>query len=428
LRRSCIAGWQRRWYNDDDRFFITHARQKVAEESGSGPGLQVSAEVGSTQCSVSGLIMRVLYLTMNPNRESTTVPTEGWFRILRAKGLKPVLVSNNNGAFQEWARKQSVPCYEIPLPFPDRRQPSRFLWSLARIAWIGKRHRIQLVHCNEQNIYPIGQYAARLLRVPVLVSVHFTLRAGFSEWAFGKNRVPNRIFFVSASSREACRPGINIVPEDRWSVLYNGLNLGHYRPDDHQRQAFRRKHSLDGAVLIGAACALRPRKQLEHLFEAVSRVARPSIRLVLAGGPVSGDEDYAAKLLEEGYRRLGNRFLYLGHQSELRPLYNAMDLFVNTSREEAFGLSVLEAMACGCPVLGYPSISVAEVVLPSGGEIVPQDNVNALAVAIEAWATTPERLQQARSGARQRAEQFDIDTLADQLWNEYESVLVESKN
>jgi len=372
--------------------------------------------------------MRVLYLTMNPNRESTTVPTEGWFRILRARGLEPVLVSNTSGAFQEWAQGQGVPCYEIPLPFPDRRRPWRFLRSLARIVWIGKRHRIQLVHCNEQDIYPIGQYAARLLHVPVLVSVHFTMKAGFSAWAFGSNRLPDRIFFVSASNREACRPGINIVPRDRWSVLYNGLNLAHYRPDENQRRAFRREHNLDGAVLVGAACALRPRKQLEHLFEAVCRVPLASIRLVLAGGPVSGDEDYAANLLDEAHRRLGNRFLYLGHQRELRPLYNAMDLFVNTSREESFGLSVLEAMACGCPVLGYPSISVAEVVLPSGGEIVAQNDVNALAASIETWVTTPQRLEHARLGARQRAERFDIDTLADQLWHEYESVLGESGN
>ena len=37
--------------------------------------------------------MRVMYLTINPNRESTTVPTEGWFRVLGPKGLEPVVVS-----------------------------------------------------------------------------------------------------------------------------------------------------------------------------------------------------------------------------------------------------------------------------------------------------------------------------------------------
>ena len=50
--------------------------------------------------------MRVLYLTMNPNRMSTTVPTEGWFRLLADRGLSPVLVSRERGEFDAWARER----------------------------------------------------------------------------------------------------------------------------------------------------------------------------------------------------------------------------------------------------------------------------------------------------------------------------------
>src|SRR6476646_6625076 len=110
--------------------------------------------------------MRVLYLTMNPNRESTTVPTEGWFRLLRKQGLEPVLVSNTSGAFQQWAGEQGVPCSEVPLPFPARRRPWPFLRSLLRVVRIARRHHVQMVHCNEQDIYPTGQYVARVLGVP----------------------------------------------------------------------------------------------------------------------------------------------------------------------------------------------------------------------------------------------------------------------
>jgi glycosyltransferase involved in cell wall biosynthesis len=368
--------------------------------------------------------MRVLYLTMNPNRESTTVPTEGWFRILKQKGLEPVLVSSKTGAFQAWAREQGIPCYEVPLPFPDRRRPSRFLTSLARIAWIARRHRIQLVHCNEQEIYPIAQYAARLLRVPVVVSVHFTMRRGFSEWAFRGRRRPDRILFISQGSRAACRPGIDgVIPESRQRILYNGIDLARFHPDGDLRAAFRREHCLDDKLVVGVACALRPRKQLEHLFEACAAVRVPNLRVVVAGAAIAGDERYAEQLLERGKQLLGDRLNHVGHLRDLRPFYNGLDLFVNTSQEEACSISVIEALACGCPVLGYPSTSVDEQILPSGGEIVDQDDVKALVAAIEAWATTPARLEQGRIGARQRAAAFDIQTLAAQLWDEYESVL-----
>lgn len=369
--------------------------------------------------------MRVLYLTMNPNRESTTVPTEGWFRLLREKGLEPVLVSNTSGAFQAWAAEQGIPSYEVPLPFPRRNWPLPFLRSLYRVWRIGRRHRIELVHCNEHDIYPIGQYVARLLGVPVVLSVHFTLRDGFSKWAFGGVRQPDRIFFISKGSLEACRPDVEpAVPESRWRILYNGLDLERFTPDAARRSAFRAAHGLNNMTAIGVACALRPRKQLEHLFDAASRVSDPSLRVVLAGGPVKGDERYSEALLETARDSLGSRFIHLGHLKDLRDFYNGLDLFVNTSQEEACSISVMESLACGCPVLGYPSTSVDEQILPTGGEIVPQDSVADLAAALERWLSDQPRLRNARLAARRRAEDvFDIKGLADQLWLEYQDTI-----
>lgn len=369
--------------------------------------------------------MRVLYLTMNPNRQSTTVPTEGWFRLLRPRGLEPVLVSNQSGAFQAWTQGEGIPSYEVVLPFPNRLRPWTFLRSLARLVRIGRKHRVELVHCNEHDVYPIGQYAARLLGVPIVVTAHCTLRDGYSRWAFGESRLPDRVFFVSRSSMDACRPDIEgVVPEERWRLLHNGLDLRHYVPDEQKRREFRRTHGLDGELVIGAACALRPLKQLEHLFAATARLTGRPVRLVVAGAAVAGDEEYAANLLRHASEQLGAAFLHIGHQEDLRPFYNALDLFVNTSSEESFGISVLEALACGCPVIGYPSVSVEEVVMPGGGEIVPQNSIPRLAEALDRWLSEPNRLVNARASARKRAEDmFDIEDLAQQLWREYESLL-----
>ena len=368
-------------------------------------------------------VMRVLYLTMNPNRQSTTVPTEGWFRVLRDRGLEPIVVSNQAGAFHAWTTEQGVPSYEVPLPPPDRRRPWQFLRSLVRVVSIARRHGAELIHSNEHDVYPIAQYAARILRVPVVVSVHCTLLDGYSGWAFSGNRQPARVFFVSGSNREACRADIgNVVPEDRWRVLYNGIDLEHHRPDEALRREFRRSHGLEGTALAGVACALRPGKQLEQLFRAAVSLP-PAARLVLAGGAIPGTEGYAERLLKEARELLGERLIYIGHQTDLRPVLNALDLFVNTSREESFGLSVLEAMACGCPVVGYPSVAVAEVVLPGGGEMVAQDDVTALAAAVEGFLERPEQFADARRAARRRAERFDIRRVADELWQEYAVVL-----
>lgn len=369
--------------------------------------------------------MRVLYLNNSSNRSSTLVPTEGWFRYLRPKGLEPVFVSPQLGPFHSWARDEGVATYELPLPFPNKWLPLPFLSSLWRLRRLVKRHKIQLIHCNVQGVYPIGAYLGRLCRLPVVVSVHSLMERNFCSWAMGGAKQPERIFFISKSNLETCRAAVEgVIPECRWRLLYNGLDMEQYKPDAAAGKEFRHKHGLESGLLIGIACAIRPGKQLEHLFEAAARLSIPGMRVVHAGRGMPGEEEYAKKTLEHGRRILGERFVHLGWQENVKGFFNALDLCVNTSKEEAFGISVLQAMACGTPVVGYPSVSVQEVMLPGGGEIVEQDQIDKLVEALNSWLSDPIKLPAARATARRRAEEgFDIRSIALQLWNEYQTLI-----
>lgn len=368
--------------------------------------------------------MNVLYLTMNPNRQSTTVPTEGWFRFLPERGLRPVLVSRELGAFHTWAVEQGVPAYQDALPFPSKRNPLPFFRSLWHLRKIVRRHRIELIHCNEQDVYPVGQYLGRLCKLPVVVSVHFTMGREYCTWAFDGKKAPQRMYFVSQRNLEACHDGLHgVVPEERWKILHNGLDLTSYRPDAELGRQFREQHSLNSNdILIGAGCAFRERKQLEHLFGAAKRIGDDRLKVVIAGFPVKDEEVYAENLLNTARRQLGDRLRFVGCLSDMRGFSNALDLFVNTSREESFGISVLEGLACGCPIVGYDSKAVDEVVLPDGGEIVEQDNVEALAIAIQRWIRDRDWLKAQRISARRQAERFDLKKLSYQLWDEYRDV------
>jgi glycosyltransferase involved in cell wall biosynthesis len=369
--------------------------------------------------------VNVLYLTMNPNRASTTVPTEGWFRLLRENGLRPVLISEQAGVFHRWSKRQGIPSYVLPFRPPSKSNPLPYFWRLWRCASVARRHGTQLIHCNEQNVYHFGQYVGRLLRLPVVVSIHFTMQRPFCEWAFGGRRGPQRIIFTSRGNLEACRPGIEgIVSREQWRVIYNGIDLDKYRPDRGLREGFRRRYGIGSSAVIGVACALRSRKQLEHLFNAAQQLEAPDVRIAVAGGPVEEEQDYADDLLRCAKDGFGDRFLYLGHVERLAEFLNGLDAFVNTSQEEACSLSVIQSLACGCPVIGYPSKSVDDQVLPNGGEIVPQDDVHALAEVLRRWIDAPELLKQRRGGARARAEHmFDARKRSAELWNEYQDVV-----
>ncbi|MEO7191334.1 MAG: glycosyltransferase family 4 protein [Vicinamibacterales bacterium] len=369
--------------------------------------------------------IKVLYLTMNPNRLSTTVPTEGWIRCLTPRGLRAVVASNEDGSFLAWLAEQGHPGFHIPMPVPNELSWQRLAGAIWRLRQLVIEYDIQIIHSNEQDLYPVAQYLARLCRLPVVVSVHFTMDREFSTWAFKGARLPARMFFVSEGNLEACRTGLSgVVPRARWRVLPNGLNLRHFTPDPQRRAEFRAAHNLESSLVIGVACALRPRKQLEHLFRAASELQVPNLRVVVAGEAVKGDEAYAEAMIRAGQSLLGDRLVILGHISELRGFYNGLDLFVNTSQEEACSISVLESLACGCPVVGYASRSVDGQILPDGGEIVAQDDVSALTGALDRWLAGPTRRAAARGGARRMAEErFDVDRMSEMLWDEYKAVL-----
>jgi glycosyltransferase involved in cell wall biosynthesis len=232
------------------------------------------------------------------------------------------------------------------------------------------------------------------------------------------------MLFVSQSSMAASSSALKgIVSEMNRRVLYNGLDLQYYQQDPKVRESFRRRYQLGYDLLIGIACALRSRKQLEHLFEVSTSLSDLPVRIFIAGGSVSGDEAYASRIIEQAKYMLGKRFLYLGHLNDLRGFYNGLDLCINTSKEEGFSISILEALACGCPVVGYPSVAVSEAVLPGGGEIVEQDNINQLTQTVRHWLSNPDKLTAARASARKRAEHFDVCRIAEQLWNEYQDIL-----
>src|SRR5204863_9383107 len=143
----------------------------------------------------------------------------------------PVVVSPIDGEFQQWVERQGGTFQRLDLPFPSKTQPwpfARSLWTLRRL--VG-RHRIDVIHCNEQDVHPMAGWLARVCGLPVVVSVHFTLDRGFCEWAFGRIHAPDAVFFISRGSVEASRTAIaGVIPDSRRRLIPNGLDLRHYRP------------------------------------------------------------------------------------------------------------------------------------------------------------------------------------------------------
>jgi glycosyltransferase involved in cell wall biosynthesis len=138
----------------------------------------------------------------------------------------------------------------------------------------------------------------------------------------------------------------------------------------------RTQLNIEGPMVLWAG-TIEPRKNLPMLLDAFARITDSSARLVLAG-PTGWNEDLSAKL-----RGLGDRVQVLGFVSteDLRTLFAAADVFCFPSRQEGFGLPVLEAMAQGTAVITSAGTATAEVAGDAAVLVDPSDDdalVNAL--------------------------------------------------
>lgn len=146
-------------------------------------------------------------------------------------------------------------------------------------------------------------------------------------------------------------------------MIYEGVDTSKYKKsNDRSIDAVRRRFGIPDRFFLSVG-TLDPRKNLETMLKAVSLllVENPNInaKYVLVGRCAKGYEyiyKYASTLLKE-------RVLFLGRLSDdtVVDLYSAASALLYVSLQEGFGLPVLEALACGCPVITSNVSSTAEI-------------------------------------------------------------------
>jgi glycosyltransferase involved in cell wall biosynthesis len=188
---------------------------------------------------------------------------------------------------------------------------------------------------------------------------------------------------------------LGISPE-RITVLRNGVDLQLFRPGD--RPLIRRELGLQRTTLLSVG-HLIPRKGHELVIRALSLV--PALDLIIIG---SGSERAAlAALAKELGISARVRFVTPLPQVELARYYSAADALVLASNREGWANVLLEAMACGTPVIATDVGGASEIVTsPEAGTLVRERTLEALARGIDYLSSNyPDR-----ADTRRHAEQF----------------------
>jgi len=256
----------------------------------------------------------------------------------------------------------------VPSRFPVRRIAGNpFIRLGCDFALQLRRDRVDLLHV--QYTAPLG------CSVPVVVSVHDVSFLEHPEYfPFYRTlqlrltvrqtiRKAARILTGSEFSRDSIARAYGLDP-DRITVVPNAAaQCFHPVPREAARGEMRGRFGMAAPFILSVG-DLQPRKNHVGLIEAFARLihARPQLphHLILAG-----KDTWFARRVRDAARHSGvaDRIRFLGFVSDddLLQLYNACDLFCFPSFYEGFGLPVLEAMACGAPVVCSNTSAIPEV-------------------------------------------------------------------
>lgn len=306
-----------------------------------------------------------------------------------AQGLRELGVASHLGCLDAYGSEAAErACFEGDFSLDRRGVFDR--GALRRLRDYCHRHAIDVVHAHDAASEAMAALAMPRNGPVLLMSFH---RTRDIETARFRDRLRNalvglRVGAVVTASRERLRHYIehNYVSPGKVSCIPLGIDLDRFRPDPATRAKVRaRVGAGEETLLVGTVGHFGPEKGVDlaiGAFQAFVRrnPGRDARLLVLGRGHDQQEAAMRALAAAECPERIG----FCGFQSEPEHWFPGFDVLLHGARDEAFGLVLAEAQACGVPVVAARVGGIPEVVLDrKTGRLADSSGAGSLADALQ---------------------------------------------
>ena len=357
-------------------------------------------------------------------------------RQLDRTNFDPMLICPEHGPLRKLATGLGVPAESVSVleaRFTWRADHLvRYLKSFARVIFDLRKKVISvdpdLIHANSVRAGLVVTAATLGLNKQVVWHIHDLLpRHPFNVLIRAVGLLSRRTRMIAVAQASADRfIGFFRPLQKRVTVIRNGVDLERFNPDQITRQKIRGELQLGAdEPVIGIIGRLTPSKGQMELLRAFKRVVSEfrAATLLIAGAPAFNQEYEYAELLknEASDPDISNRVLMLGARDDVAAVMQALDLLVVNSSSEACCLVILEAMACGVPVLAARTGGTPELIEHGrDGWLVPLRDEDALATAIKKLIRQPDlRAQFAGEGRKRVTARFGLGRYIREIQNFY---------
>jgi glycosyltransferase involved in cell wall biosynthesis len=273
-----------------------------------------------------------------------------------------------------------------PGPRVLAREVSETVGTARRLARLAKA--FDIIHSNSLPGHLDCALAGRMARRPVVLELHDIVRPGLGR------RVQRAAVGLASCTIAVSRSvggSIGGHPH-RLHVVPQGVDLERFQPGPPDASWRARLSSDPHEPVVGVVGRVDPEKGIRTVLQAMTMLDGPARRshLAVVGAPARDDGTYEAELRAEAASMLGDRCRFVGPVDEVPAVLRSLDVLVNASASEPFGLSVLEAQACGVPVIGAASGGIPEFVTDGEtGLLVAPGRPDALAAGLSRLLGTP---------------------------------------
>lgn len=292
----------------------------------------------------------------------------------------------------------------------------RDLWRL----WFspnGASHRVWHARRNTEMLPGIFMRDVLRMKIKLL----FTSAAqrdhrGFTKWLIRKM---DDVIATSAQASSYLQ-----VPN---TVIMHGIDTGRFAPAADKAKA-KQALGFDASIkLAGCFGRIRDQKGTDRFVHTMIALlpTHPDWVAVVTGRITGDNKDFAGKLTNAiSAAGLQDRIRFVGEVDDVLPWYQALDLFVAPQRWEGFGLTPLEAMACGVPVAATKVGAFNELIANGETGLLAENNDDAIANAVATLVANDKLREQMAQKARPHVlESFMLEREAAQINAIYEKLL-----
>lgn len=311
-------------------------------------------------------------------------------------------------------------------------------WRFPRTVRNQKADIFHIIDHSEAHIV----HSLRKTGKPVVVTCHDLINFFYRDNLRGSVQVPivssglwlrsvramqhaNHVVTVSSVTAKDTTQILNIEPA-RIAVIPNAVEAIFQQLSKNQSESFRQKHGVSPETI----CLLNvggnhPRKNISTILKVVKILKEKGLPIQFWKAGSEFTEDDKRFIQTHG---IDSNVSYLGQpdKSTLVQIYNAADILIAPSLHEGFGITILEAMACGTPVI-TSNVSAMPEVAGDAGVLVDPEDAQSIADAVCHLHTNPVYYQELVNRSLVRVKSFTWEKTAEQIAEVYDKLLHQNK-